>query len=268
MKFQRSTLILVGVAFLLGAGVLIAESQRSQSPQTATQNESTEPILAFEEADVATLTVDRGDETLVFEQNDDGNWQMTAPENALAEPGAVAFLLSRLNTDSPLQTVTMTADQAIDFGFNAPVGIVTVTLKNGTEHKLILGGPDFSGSANYAVIDPEPWPPAEGQEYSALVVTRDVANGINRPLQEWKMPAETSAPVPPEGGASPAPPNAEGPAAPEASPEPDAANPQPPETETLPEPDAANSPTPEAETPAANDPAEPAPAESTPETTN
>ncbi|MBE9113171.1 DUF4340 domain-containing protein [Nodosilinea sp. LEGE 07298] len=191
MKFQRSTLILVGVAFLLGAGVLIAESQRSQSPPSATQSESTEPILAFEEADVATLTVDRGDETLVFEQGDDGNWQMTAPENALAEPGAVAFLLSRLNTDSPLQTVTMTADQATDFGFDAPVGIVTVTLKDGTEHELILGGPDFSGSANYAVVDPDPWPPAEGQEYSVLVVTRDVANGINRPLEEWLMPVET-----------------------------------------------------------------------------
>ncbi|WP_052050269.1 DUF4340 domain-containing protein [Leptolyngbya sp. KIOST-1] len=190
MKFQRSTLILVGAAFLLGAGVLIAESQRSQFP-TATTQTATGPILTFEEADVATLTVDRGDETLVFEQDDDGNWQMTAPENAVAEPGAVAFLLSRLNTDSPLQTVTMTADQATDFGFNAPVGIVTVTLNDGTEHELVLGGPDFSGNANYAVIDPDPWPPQEGTEYSVLVVTRDVANGINRPLEEWLMPVET-----------------------------------------------------------------------------
>lgn len=202
MKFQRSTLILVGVAFLLGAGVLIAESQRSQSPQTATQTESTEPILVFEETDVTILTVDRGDETLVFEQGDDGNWQMAEPDEALAEPSAIAFLLSRLNTDSPLQTVTMTADQAADFGFNDPVGIVTVTLEDGTKHELILGGPDFSGGANYAVIDPDPWPPEADQEYSVLVVTRDVANGVNRPLAEWKMPVETPAP---EAGAEDAP---------------------------------------------------------------
>ncbi|MGB3199710.1 MAG: hypothetical protein WBA99_02340 [Nodosilinea sp.] len=207
MKFKRSTLILVGVAFLLGAGVLIAESQRSQSPPAATQNESTEPILAFEETDVATLTVDRDDETLVFEQGDEGNWQMTAPQDAAAEPGAVAFLLSRLNTDSPLQTVTMTADQATDFGFNAPLGVVTVTLDDGTDHELILGGPDFSGGNNYAVVDPEPWPPAEGQEYAALVVTRDVANGINRPLAEWLMPVETPAP---EAGTEDAAPPGEG----------------------------------------------------------
>jgi hypothetical protein len=195
MKFKRSTLILVGIAFLLGAGVLIAESQRS--PQAANQSESgqsTAPIFTFAETDVATLTVDRSNETLVFEQDDQGNWQMTSPDKALAEPGAVAFLLSRLTADSALQTVTMQPDQTTDFGFNAPVGIVTVTLKDGTAHELILGGPDFSGSNNYAVIDPDPWPPAEGKEYSVLVVTRDVANGITRPLPEWKMPVETQTP--------------------------------------------------------------------------
>ena len=194
MKFQRSTLILVGAAFLLGAGVLIAESQRSQPGSPTAQTDGAGPILTFDESDVATLTVDRGNETLVFEQGDDRSWQMLEPENALAEPGAVAFLLSRLNTDSPLQTVTMTADQTTDFGFNAPVGIVTITLNDGTEHELILGGPDFSGNANYAVIDPDPWPPEEGTEYSVLVVTRDVANGINRPREEWLMPVETLEP--------------------------------------------------------------------------
>ncbi|MEO1068337.1 MAG: DUF4340 domain-containing protein [Cyanobacteria bacterium J06638_6] len=214
MKFQRSTIILVGVAFLLGAGVLIAESQRTRAPESATQGESTEPILIFEETDVVTLVVDRGNETLIFEQDNAGNWQMVEPEEALAEPGAIAFLLSRLNTDSPLQTVTMQPDQFTEFGFNAPEGIVTMTLQDGTEHELILGGPDFSGGANYAIVDPDPWPPETGQAASVLVVTRDVANGINRPLEEWKMPLEAqdseapeNNPVPPDGEPAPADPN-------------------------------------------------------------
>jgi hypothetical protein len=194
MKFQRSTLILVGAAFLLGAGVLIAESQRSQSPEATTQAESRGPIFTFEETEVATLTVDRSGETLAFEQGDDGTWKMTAPDHVLAEPGAVAFLLSRLTTDSPLQTVTMSADQAPDFGLTAPAGVATVTLQDGTTHKLILGGPDFSGGADYAVVDPDPWPPAGGQDYTVLVVSRDVANGINRPVDEWKLPVETLVP--------------------------------------------------------------------------
>lgn len=245
MKFKRSTVMLVGVAFLLGAGVLIAESQRSQSPESATETASTALIFTFEEADVATLTVDRGNETLVFEQGDDATWQMTAPDKALAEPGAIAFLLSRLNTDSPLQTVTMRADQATDFGFNAPLGIVTATLKDGTEHELILGGPDFSGSANYAVVDPDPWPPAGETEYSVLVVTRDVANGINRPLAEWKMPVETPAPAQPgasstpESGTPAASPPAPAPA-PAPTAEPPANEAQPTPTPTTPAPEATN----------------------------
>lgn len=190
MKLQRNTLILVGVAFLLGAGVLIAETQRARTPEMQRAGDSASPILDFAETDVATLTVERGNETLVFTQDDEGNWQMTEPDTALAEPGAVAFLLSRLNTDSPLQRVSMAADQFTDFGFNAPTGMITITRQDGTEHELILGGPDFSGNANYAVIDPDPWPPAEDSEHEVLVVSRDVANGINRPLEEWKMPVE------------------------------------------------------------------------------
>lgn len=248
MKLKRSTVMLVGVAFLLGAGVLIAESQRSQSPESATETESTAPIFTFEEADVATLAVDRGNETLVFEQGDDETWQMTAPDQALAEPGAIAFLLSRLNTDSPLQTVTMSADQSTDFGFDAPLGIVTATLKDGTEHELILGGPDFSGSANYAVIDPDPWPPAGETEYSVLVVTRDVANGINRPLAEWKMPVETLAPANPGASSTPesSAPAADLPAPTSTSTPDPAPTVEPPASEAQPTPAPTASPAPEA----------------------
>lgn len=193
MKFQRSTVILVGVALLLGAGVLIAESQRSTSgPRSEQAGDRSGPVLTFAEADVTALVVERDGETLRFERDAEANWQMVAPDNALAEPGAVAFLLSRLNTDSPLQAVTMAADDIESFGLADPQGRVVITLADGTEHRLLLGGPDFSGNANYALIDPpEPWPPeAPSDEYEVLVVTRDVANGINRPLAEWKMPVE------------------------------------------------------------------------------
>jgi hypothetical protein len=195
MKFQRSTVILVGVALLLGAGVLIAESQRARTPETAELGDNQAPILDFAETDVATLMVERAGETLVFERDEQDTWQMVEPETSPAEPGAVAFLLSRLNTDAPLQMVTMGPDQVSEFGFTTPLGTATVTLKDGTKHVLILGGEDFSGNANYAVIDPSTWPPAPNSaEYDVLVVTRDVANGINRPLEEWKMPVEAPTP--------------------------------------------------------------------------
>ena len=194
MKLKRSTVVLVGVALLMGAGVLIAESQRGSTPQTAEVEGTGEPIFPFEETAVTRLQVERDGETLVFEKDDDGNWQMVEPESGPAEPGAVAYLLSRLNTDSPLQTVAMQPGEVEDFGLADPAGIVTFTLEDGTEHRLLLGGEDFSGSARYAVIDPEAWPPAAdaADDISVLVVSQDVANGINRPVDEWKMPVEAA----------------------------------------------------------------------------
>ena len=193
MKLKRSTVVLVGVALLMGAGVLIAESQRSDAPQTAEVEGSGEPIFPFEETAVTRLQVERDGDTLVFEKDDEGNWQMVQPDSEPAEPGAVAYLLSRLNTDSPLQTVAMQPDELEAFGLADPAGTVTVTLEDGTEHQLLLGGEDFSGSARYAVIDPETWPPATaGEEISVLVVSQDVANGINRPVDEWKLPVEAA----------------------------------------------------------------------------
>ncbi|QQE65172.1 hypothetical protein GFS31_18570 [Leptolyngbya sp. BL0902] len=191
MKLKRGTVVLVGVALLLGAGVLMGESQQRRQPASQVQA-GRGAIFRFAETDVATVTVERDGEVLVFEGDGAGNWQMIEPENRVAEPGAVAFLLSRLITDSPLQRVTMAADQLADFGLDQPLGQVTVVLQDGTEYVLILGGRDFSGNANYAIVDPgETWPPASPTgEYEVLVVTRDVANGINRPLEEWKMPVE------------------------------------------------------------------------------
>jgi hypothetical protein len=140
MKLKRSTVALVGVALLLGAGVLIAESQRGNAPQTAEVDGTGETIFPFEESAVTRLQVDRDGEILVFEKDSEGNWQMVEPDTSPAEPGAVAFLLSRLNTDSPLETVTIQPDEVEDFGLADPAGTVIVTLENGTEHRLLLGG--------------------------------------------------------------------------------------------------------------------------------
>ena len=196
MKLKRSTVVLVGIALLMVAGVLITESQRDSTSPTAEVEGTGGPIFLFEESAVTRLQVERDGTTLVFEKDDEGNWQMVEPDPGPAEPGAVAYLLSRLNTDSPLQRVAMQPGDLEDFGLANPAGTVIVTLEDGTEHQLLLGGEDFSGSARYAVIDPETWPPAPdtAEEISVLVVSQDVANGINRPVEEWQMPVEAAEP--------------------------------------------------------------------------
>jgi len=258
MKLKRSTVLLVGVA------LLIAESRSGNESQTAAVDSSGEPIFPFAETAVTQLRVERDGETLAFTRDDSGNWQMAEPEVGPAEPAAVAYLLSRLNTDAPLQTVTMAPDALADFGLDTPAGTAVVTLEDGTEHRLMLGGEDFSGSARYAGIDPGTWPPpADAEDISVLVVSADVANGINRPLEEWKLPAEAtldnSAPEAAEESAAeaaPAEPSEPGEAAEDNG------------AVGAPDPPVVGEPAPESESPAEPTPEDPAPeteAEATPE---
>ncbi|MBU6228302.1 MAG: DUF4340 domain-containing protein [Cyanobacteria bacterium REEB459] len=201
MKLQRSTLILVGIALALGVGVSLAEAPwtESRQPDQPPRGQKQNVMLNFLETDVVGVRVERPGETLTLERNSTQGWKLTSPLQKPAEPGAVAFLLSRLNTDSPMQTLTMDADRAQEFGFNQPTGTVTVSLVNGNQHRLILGGSDFSGTAYYAVVDPAKWPPSHGDKaYRVLVVSADVANGISRPLAEWQMADQTSRATPGE----------------------------------------------------------------------
>lgn len=222
MKLQRSTVALVGIALLLGAGVLFSESRRSSSPEAEQAQPAEAPIFNFAEADVAALTVERGDETLRFERNDQEVWQMVAPRQAPAEEGAIAFLLSRLVTDAPVRRLTLNRDQQAEFGFDEPAGTVTLTLEDGTTHTVVLGAKDFSGEALYALVDQPQVPlPETAGEVPLYLVSINVANGVERPLAEWLAPTDASTPTSSEGAASTPT------AAPEASPAPSGAETEP-----------------------------------------
>jgi hypothetical protein len=202
MKLQRSTVVLVGIALLLGAGVMVTEAQRSQSPPETNLTQSTgDPIFGFAESDVASLVVERNGETLAFERDDQNAWQMVQPEQTPAEEAAVAFLLSRLTSDAPVQELTVTPEQQAEFGFDSPSGRAVITLADGTTHTVVLGDRDFSGTGLYALIDQEQVPlPENAGEVPMYVVSIDVANGVERPLEEWKMATEPPPTATPEAG--------------------------------------------------------------------
>jgi hypothetical protein len=124
---------------------------------------------------------------------------MTAPESAPAEEAAIAFLLSRLNTDGRLRTITVDAAEQADFGLDVPLATVDITLADGTTHLFVLGDPDFSGSAYYALVDPASIPlPDDAGEVSALVVSDDLLNAVERPLEEWQVAEPDPASTPTE----------------------------------------------------------------------
>ncbi|MEM6837630.1 MAG: DUF4340 domain-containing protein [Cyanobacteria bacterium P01_C01_bin.120] len=196
MKLQRSTLILVAIALLLGGVVLFTQARQSVNTGSTTAEGDSEasPVFDFEETDVVGLKIETDDQTLVFEKDDAGFWQMLEPEIQPAEEAAIAFLLSRLVTDGLVQTTAADAANQADFGLDAPLAQVELTLADGTRHTLIVGGADFSGQNYYALVDPEGFPLSEeAGEVDVAIVTENIFNGVNRPLEEWQAPAEENA---------------------------------------------------------------------------
>jgi hypothetical protein len=189
MKLQRSTLLLVAIALLLGGTVLVTQSQRSGSPSptTASVDVETSPLFEFAEADVVSLTIETSSLTVAFERDDEGFWQMVQPEERPAEDAAIAFLLSRLTTDGLVQTTTFDAANQAEFGLDNPFATVALTLEDGTGHRFILGDADFSGQNYYALIDPDSLPlPEDAGEVEVAIVTENILNGVDRPLEEWQ----------------------------------------------------------------------------------
>jgi hypothetical protein len=57
MKLKRGTVMLVGVALLLGAGVLMGELRQSRTPESAPVSDGAGPVFDFAETDVAKVRV-------------------------------------------------------------------------------------------------------------------------------------------------------------------------------------------------------------------
>lgn len=195
MKLQRSTAALVTAALVLGGVVVFTQSQEANSdrPTTAQGDSEASPVFGFEEEDVVELHIETQGQAVTFEKNDQGFWAMTEPERHPAEEAAIAFLLSRLTTDGLLKTTTMDAANQDEFGLQVPFATVDLTLEDGTTHSLALGDADFSGQNYYALIDPESIPLSkEAGEVEVAIVTENILNGVDRPLEEWKAVVDTA----------------------------------------------------------------------------
>ncbi|MGD1908123.1 MAG: DUF4340 domain-containing protein [Leptolyngbyaceae cyanobacterium] len=195
MALKKNTIVLVAIALVLGGAVIIMESRQPSPTATETDGEAG-PIFDFLETDVTGLHIETQTQEVTFERDDLGFWQMTAPESAPAEEAAIAFLLSRLNTDGLRRTITVDAAEMPDFGLDVPLATVDITLADGTTHLFVLGDPDFSGSDYYALVDPESIPlPEDAGEVAALVVSGDLLNAVERPLEEWQVADPASTPT-------------------------------------------------------------------------
>jgi hypothetical protein len=202
MKFQRTPLILLLTALLLGGGVLIYETQ--VNPKQEAAKEEAKKLFSFKEEDVQTLSLTTPAQTLSFEKRpaespkanqkpdqkqksqvatDAFVWWMVAPTQTVANDASVAYLLNLMATGKQEQSITAPATQRAEFGLDKPIAIAEVKLKNQQTHRLVLGKPNFDRTALFAQVDP---PTDPKKDLAISLVSNDFQNAVNRPLSEWQ----------------------------------------------------------------------------------
>ena len=211
---NRRTLVLAGCAIALTGAVLLIESRTdktvdSATPQTdsALVSDATEAtgelMFPFSEEDVERFTLSRPGETLAFSKDSNGFWQMSAPQAAEAEGGAIAFLLDQL-TSTAMRSIEVAPDTLEKFGLADPK--ITIELvAAGKPYKFLVGSADFTGDQRYvraiAVED-------EDQEATADTVTihlvsGGITNAVERPTAEWLLQKGDAAGKPEESSGAP-----------------------------------------------------------------
>jgi hypothetical protein len=191
MKLQRTTLVLLITATLLGSAVYFSETQRAQN-QEATKT-TKEPIFSFKEDQIQSVTIYLDKETLEFERISGQiskrrtNWLMKQPKETPASDAAVAFLLSLLEQGKSERSFFTPTNQRQEYGFDKPFATVKVQLNNKETHRLVLGKPDFSRTFIYALADP---PSQTPDQLKVLLVPIDFEYAVNRPISEWQSKVE------------------------------------------------------------------------------
>ena len=190
LKIKPTTLGLFLAALALGGIVLLVAQQPAPKPADSNQTvtEAEQPLFAFQEADVQTLTLKTRLRTLKFERDKSGKWQMLEPEKIAASDPSIAFLLDLVISDKTPRTITAPLSDREQFGLHQPTATIDLTLKDQKTHRLVIGEYDFNRTHFYAQADP----PADAKDLQVVLVSPNFDNAVNRPIGEWKQTAEKS----------------------------------------------------------------------------
>lgn len=147
---KRSTLIIIAIAAVLAVGVYYLEVKDAKPRDSAEKPDTTKPAFTFQREDIASITLIRGGETANFEDRD-GKWFIT-DVGAPADSSAVDSIARSVAAAKIEKTVPAEGDLN-PFGLNEPAVTLEIKLKNGEQHKIVLGSKDFSNLSVYAKID-------------------------------------------------------------------------------------------------------------------
>ncbi|AFY57137.1 hypothetical protein Riv7116_4723 [Rivularia sp. PCC 7116] len=198
MKLQRTTLVLVLLAILLGGFVYFYEFQWKS--QQAEVKKKQQQLFSFKEEDVKNLKITTPSETITLErapESDKTKWLMKSPDNVPANDGTIAYLLNLLETEKSERTLNPPASQLGEFGLKQPQATIDITLNNQKTHKLVVGSkPSFNNQLVYAQKNLATKPDGNTE---VILVSNKFENAVKRSLSEWKaveIQQQTPSPTP------------------------------------------------------------------------
>ena len=184
MKLQRTTLVLILLAILLGGFVYFYEIQwKSQQEEVKKKQQQ---LFSFNEVDVKTLKITTPSETITLERSPESSntkWLMKSPDTVPANDGTVAYLLNLLVNENSANAVKTSTSQLSEFGLTQPQATIEITLNDAKTHKLILGKANFDDRFLYAQNNFAIQPNANVE---LVLVSKNFENAIKRSLSEWK----------------------------------------------------------------------------------
>jgi len=196
MKSYRKTLVLIGLFFtsllvLLGlelGGVYTGDVRRARESRVLPD------LINTPQATIYRLSVERGQERLVFERrgNGPGHWQMVEPTDVAAEPARLDTLMQNLKElrRSP-ESGTFTGDPA-SFGLSPPAA--TVRLWAGTSQDQDKTSPPAAtldiGKSVRGMRYVRP-----GGLNVTEVVDAKLLSALDLPLDDWRQPVVMTMPT-------------------------------------------------------------------------
>ena len=189
MKLQKSTLILLTTALLLGSFVYISEVKNTEKQDIV--DNTNQQIFNFKEEEIESLEIEREDEVLELIQTDNDlfSWEMTKPDKFKVNDGAISYLITPLISGKIEKSFTITEEEKSDYGLDKDITNLTINLKNEETHKLILGKKNFDEQFVYGFIDSIS---NDNSELTVNLLPIALKYGTQRPLNEWKQKDDNS----------------------------------------------------------------------------
>jgi len=189
MKFNRITISLAIFAVALTSIVYFLEI----SPKTNLADNENETVVAeserifpFAVEEIQQLTIDIPTKTLEFIKTDAQihPWQMKQPEETQANDASISFLLNLFPQATNNQEISITEASLSDYGLETPQGKIFITLDNGDEYEIQVGGSNFDNSQIYSLVK---FPDSASQSEGIFLMSKSFQYAIERDLEDWQV---------------------------------------------------------------------------------